>query len=136
MNQRPVEDERLQRALDDCKRVFARYGYAGMAVVISPQEAAFFYAMHAPWSAIRFDPDAPLGWRIRARSAEDGVELTHARIEAAVHTVCQLADIGAQTMDWMEQVKAGMRKNGIEFDHTPFGGDPLRSVVLGDPEDF
>ena len=56
MNNRPVEDDRLQKALDEVKAVFARYGFAGCAMVISPEEAAFFYAMHAPWSAIRFRP--------------------------------------------------------------------------------
>ena len=104
------------------KRVFARYGFAGAAMIISPQEAAFFYAMHAPWSAIRYDPDTPLGWRLRAKSAEDGRELTRERVEGAVHTVCQLEDFGAAMMDWMSQIKAMLRQNGIDFDHTPFGG--------------
>jgi hypothetical protein len=132
-NTRPIDDPRLQRALDECKKVFARYGMAGCAMVISEDEAAFFYAMHAPWSAIRFDPSTPLGWRIRAIAAEDGKEKAQARVEGAAHTVCQLADFGAQTMDWMEQVKAGLRNAGIDFDHTSFGGQPLPSIIVGNP---
>jgi len=128
MNDRPVEDPRLQKALDECKQVFARYGFAGCTMVISPDEAAFFYAMYAPWSAIRYEPKSPLGWRLRAVSAEDGHAKTHARLEGAVHTVCQLADFGAQTMDWMEQVKAMIRNAGVEFEHIPFGGKPLPSI--------
>jgi hypothetical protein len=128
MNNRPVEDPRLQKALDECKAVFRRYGFAGAAMVIGPNEAAFFYAMHAPWSAIRYDPETPLGWRLRAIIAEDGAAKTHERVENAVHTVCQLADFGSQTMDWMEQVKALIRRAGIEFDHVPFNGQPLPSI--------
>jgi hypothetical protein len=128
MNDRPVDDPKLQKALDEVKMVFARYGLAGACMIVSPEEAAFFYAMHAPWSAIRFDPDTPLGWRLRAKSAEDGKAVTEARVEGAVHTVCQLSDFGAQTMDWMEQVKALIRSAGIDFDHTPFGGKPLPSI--------
>jgi hypothetical protein len=98
-NNRPIEDPRLQKALDDCRKVFARYGYAGAVMIISPDEAAFFYAMHAPWSAIRFDPDTPLGWRIQAKEAEDGRAATEVRVEAAVHTI-------------MTQVKALLRQAG------------------------
>jgi hypothetical protein len=127
-NDRPVDDPRLQKALNECKQVFARYGFAGACMVVGPEEAAFFYAMHAPWSAIRYDPETPLGWRLRAISAEEGKAKTEARVEGAVHTVCQLADFGAQTMDWMEQVKALIRRAGIEFDHTPFNGQPLPSI--------
>ena len=127
-NNRPVDDPRLQKALDECKQVFARYGFAGCAMVVGPQEAAFFYAMHAPWSAIRYDPTTPLGWRLRAISAEEGKAKSHERVEGAVHTVCQLADFGAQTMDWMEQVKALIRRAGIEFDHVPFNGQPPGSI--------
>lgn len=123
MNNRPVDDPKLQRALDEVKAVFARYGFAGAAMLISPEEAAFFYAMHAPWSAIRYDPDTPLGWRLRAVSSDEGHAAASVRVEGAVHTVCTLSDWGAQTMDWMEQVKAMMRKAGLDFDHTPFGGD-------------
>lgn len=129
MNDRPIKDDRLQRALDDVKRVFARYGFAGAAMVISPQEAAFCYAMHAPWSAIRYDPETPLGWRLRAKSAEDGHELTRERVGGAVHTVCQLSDFASQTMDWMEQIKLLLRRNGIDFDHTPFGGEEPGRMV-------
>jgi len=134
MNNRPVQGARLQKALDDIKKVYARYGFAGAAMVISPEEAAFFYAMHAPWSAIRFDPDSPLGWRFRAVSggSESRAEL-EAKVEGAMHTICQLADFGFQTQEWMEQMKALLRKAGIDFEHTPFGGRPLPPLMLGNP---
>jgi len=133
MNDRPIEDPRVQKALDEIKMVFARYGMAGAAMVIGPDEAAYCYAMHAPWSAIRYDPDTPLGWRIRASLAEDGSEGRHARLEGAAHTVCQLSDFGSQTQDWMEQIKVMMRETGLDIEHTPFNGQPLPSLALGDP---
>ncbi len=123
-NDRPVNNPRLQRALEDVKAVFARYGFAGCAMVIDPQEAAFVYAMHAPWSALRFDPDSPLGWRFSARSQRDGAALTYGRVEAAMHTICQLSDFGDQTTMWMEDMKLMLRRAGIEFEHTKFGGRP------------
>jgi hypothetical protein len=133
MNDRPIENDRLQRAVDECKMVFARYGYAGAVMIVSANEAAYFYAMHAPWSAIRYDPDTPLGWRIRSKQAEIGRAAAESRMEGAVHTLCQLADFGMQTEEWMRQALAMLRDNGIEFDHVPFGGKPLPPLMLGNP---
>ena len=134
MNNRPIEDARLQKALDECKAVFARYGMAGAVSMISEDEAAFFYALHAPWSAIRFDPDSPLGWRFRAVSggSESRAEL-EAKVVGAMHTICQLGDFGEQTMEWMRQFASSLRDRGIDFEHTPFGGNPLPPLMIGDP---
>jgi len=133
MNDRPIEGARLQKALDECKAVFARYGMAGAVSMISEDEAAFFYAMHAPWSGIRFDPSTPLGWRIRIKQDEIGRAEAERRATGAAHTICQLADFGAMTMDWMEQAKLMLRQAGLDFDHTPFGGKPLPPLALGNP---
>jgi hypothetical protein len=57
MNDRPIENSRLQKALNEVKQVMARYA----CMLVSENEAAFTYGMHAPWSALRFDPDTPLG---------------------------------------------------------------------------
>lgn len=130
MNNRPVEDPRLQKALDEVKVVFAKYGMAGATMVISEGEAAFFFAMHAPWSAIRFDPDTPLGWRFTAHGSSPQVR---ARVEGAMHTICQLSDFGFMIQEWMEQMKAMLRQAGIDFDHTSFGGKPLPPLQLGEP---
>ena len=124
MNDRPIDDPRLQRALNEVKRVFARYGFAGACMIVGREEAAFCYAMHAPWSAIRYDPEVPLGWRFRANSKEDGNDETKRRVEGAMHTICQLSDFGEQTTAWMEDMKLMLRRAGIDFEHTPFGGQP------------
>jgi hypothetical protein len=129
-NNRPINDHKLQQALNAVQATMAKYGFAGAVMLVAEEEAAFGYVMNAPWSAIRPDADNPLGFRIRANSAEDGAALTRKRVEGAVHTLCQLSDFGSQTMDWMEQAKAMLRSSGIDFDHTPFGGKPLPSMVV------
>ncbi len=121
-NDRPVENPELQSALDEVKEVFARHGFAGAVMMVAPQESAFFYAMHAPWSAIQPDNTTNLGFRIRAIAAEHGPKLAHRRIEGAMHTICSLHDFGSQTVMWMTDLENTMRRSGIDFEHTPFGG--------------
>jgi hypothetical protein len=134
-NDRPIDDPALQKALDECLRVMRRYGFAGAVMLVAPKEAAWTYKMDAAWSALRMDAFTPLGFRFRANSAADGAMTTHERVEAAMHTICQLSDFGSQTMDWMEQLKAMLREAGIDFDHTPHGGQPLPPLARGpEPE--
>ena len=127
-NERPIDDANLQAGLDEVKAVMARRGLAGACMLVASNEVAYTYGMHAPWSAIQLDVKTPLGFRIRASKEADGVEGRHAKLEGAAHTICQLSDFGAQTMDWMEQLKALLRKSGLEIEHTPFGGRPLPSI--------
>jgi hypothetical protein len=125
MNDRPVDDPNLQAGLDEIKEIMLRRGLAGCAMLVAQEEAAFVYGMTAPWSALRPDASLPLGFRFRAKSAEDGKELTAHRVEGALHTICQLSDFGEQTTAWMEDLKLMLRRAGVDFDHTSFGGKPL-----------
>jgi hypothetical protein len=129
INDRPIEDPKLQRALIVVKEVMARYGLAGAVMLVSSEEAAFAYRMHAPWSALRYDAETPLGFRFRANSAKDGKQETERRVLGAMHTICQLSDFGEQTTAWMEDLKLMLRRAGIDFDHTPFGGKPLQHLA-------
>jgi hypothetical protein len=133
INDRPIEDIRLQKALNEVKQVLARYGIAGACMLVSEREAAFHYRMAAPWSALRYDPDVQLGFRFRAKSSEDGKEETERRIGGAMHTICQLSDFGEQTTAWMEDLKLMLRRAGIDFEHTPFNGKPLQHLAVGNP---
>jgi hypothetical protein len=128
MNDRPIDSLTLQKALNEVKAVMARYGLAGACMLVSAEEAAFVYKLHAPWSALRYDNTTPLGWRFRAKSSEEGRVTTERRVEGAMHTICQLSDFGEQTMMWMEEVKLMLRRAGIDFEHTPFGGKPLPHI--------
>jgi hypothetical protein len=127
-NERPIDDPVLQQALDEMRAVLLKYDLAGAVCVVNENEAAFTYKIHAEWSALRPDPNTPLGFRLRARTREDGKELTERRVESALHTICQVADFGQQTQFWMNDMKVLARQHGIEFDHTPFGGKPLPHI--------
>lgn len=124
LNDRPIENPRLAKALAEIQQVFGRYGFAGTVCVVSEDEAAFSYKMHANWSAFRFDPDAPMGFRLRAVSADDGAATTHKRVEGAMHTVCQMHDFATQTAMWCEDLMRLARDAGVEFDHVPHNGKP------------
>lgn len=132
INDRPIDDPNLQRALDAIRGIMRRYNLAGAVMLVSSEESAFTYKMDAPWSAIQPEPGTPLGFRIRAKSGEDGRALTQARLEGALHTICQLSDFGEQTTAWMEDLKILLRRAGIDFEHTPFNGQPLGHI--GTPE--
>jgi hypothetical protein len=36
-------------------------------------------------------------------------------------------------MDWMEQLKTILRNAGVDFDHTPFAGQPVPSLFVAKP---
>jgi hypothetical protein len=125
MNDRPIENPELQQALDEVKAIMQRYDLAGACMLVSADEAAYTYGLHASWSAWRPDAQTPLGVRFRANSTADGKDVTQKRIEGGIHTICQLADFGRQTAIWMEQMKVMLRDAGFDFDHTPFAGQSL-----------
>lgn len=129
INDRPIKNPELQEALDEFKAIMQRYGLAGTCMLVAPGEAAFTYGLHAPWSALQPDPTRPFGFRFRANSEREGKDVAMRRIEGAMHTICQLSDYGEQTTSWMEDMKLMLRRAGIDFVHTPFGGKPLGRLV-------
>lgn len=131
INDRPVNDPKLQSALNEIRAVMERYDFPGAVMLVAPEEAVFAYKMDATWSALRKDRSTPLGFRLRAISAEIGKREAEQRVEGAMHTICQLSDFGEQTTAWMEDIKLMARRAGIEFDHTPFGGKPLPHLGVG-----
>lgn len=133
INDRPVNDPKLQAALNEIRAVMERYDFPGAVMLVAPQEAVFSYKMDAGWSALRKDRSTPLGFRFRAVSSETGKRETERRVEGAMHTICQLSDFGEQTTAWMEDLKLMLRRAGIEFDHTPFGGRPLHHLFPQEP---
>jgi hypothetical protein len=132
MNDRPIESPALQAALNEVRDIMRKYDLAGACMLVAPLEAAFAYKLAVSWSAFMDDPTTPTGVRFRAKSAELGHEVASLRVEAGVHTVCQLADFGEQTHLWMGDLKTMLRKAGIEFDHVSFGGQPLSRLVPDD----
>ena len=129
INDRPVDDPKLQVALDAIRAIMEHYDFPGAVMLVAPEEAAFSYKMDATWSALRKDRSLPLGFRFRANSAQTGKREAQRRVEGAMHTICQLSDFGEQTTAWMEDLKLMLRRAGLEFDHTPFGGKPLQHLA-------
>ena len=127
-NDRPINDPNLQAGLDEVKQVMIKRGLAGACILVAPNESAYTYGMHAPWSAIQPDTEAPLKFRIRTSVAEHGEEGRHSRLEGAAHTVCTLCDFGYQTASHMEDLIKILRSAGLEFEHTPYGGNPLPHI--------
>ncbi len=132
-NDRPINDPNLQEALDAIRTTMEMYDLAGTVMLVAPLEAAFTYKMDATWSACRAAPGTPMGFRLLALPAVDGHEVTHKRLEGAVHTICQISDFGYQTQSWMTDLKNMLRASGLEFDHTPFGGLPLPHLGPQEP---
>ena len=128
INDRPGDDPNLQAALDEIRGVMERYDFPGAVMLVAEDEAAYAYKMDAAWSALRKDRAAPLGFRLRAVSAEIGKREAQRRVEGAMHTICQLSDFGEMTTAWMEDLKLMARRAGIDFEHTPFNGEPLPHV--------
>ena len=128
INDRPGDDPNLQAALDEIRGVMERYDFPGAVMLVAEDEAAYAYKMDAAWSALRKDRAAPLGFRLRAVSAEIGKREAQRRVEGAMHTICQLSDFGEMTTAWMEDLKLMARRAGIDFEHTPFNGEPLPHI--------
>lgn len=128
INDRPVNDPKLQACLNEIRSVMERYDFPGAVMLINEEEAVFSYKMDARWSALRKDRATPLGFRLRVKESEIGRRESERRVTGAMHTMCQLSDFGSQTMDWMEQLKSMARGAGIDFEHTPFNGRPLPSI--------
>ncbi|MGI9306119.1 MAG: hypothetical protein ACR2P5_02320 [Gammaproteobacteria bacterium] len=125
-NNRPVENPKLEAARREIFQIYKKYDFAGAFEVISEDEAAFGYPIAASWSAIRPDPQAPLGIRLKAKSSVSG---DHERLEGAAHTMCQLMDFGAQTYKWMGDLVKILQREGIVIEHTPFGGDSIDDIT-------
>lgn len=123
-NDRPIEDARLQAALDDVLAVYRKYDLAGACMLVSEEEAAFAYPVYTTWNAV-VDDDTLLGFRIRAKEAEQGPERRHALLLGTVHLFCQLKDFGAQTQVWMQDLLRMLRTSGIQYTHRPFNGRKL-----------
>ncbi len=124
INDRPVDDPKLQAALNEIRAIMERYDFPGAVMLVAPEEAVFSYKMDATWSALRKDRSTPFGFRFRAVSADTGKRETERRVEGAMNTICQLSDFGSHTMDWMEQLKAVVCWVADMSGGPEVGGDP------------
>ena len=124
-NDRPIDDPRLQAALEEVLAVYRKYDLAGACMLVNEEEAAFAYPIYTTWNMVVEDDTVPLGFRFRVKQAEQGAERAHALVLGTVHLLCQLKDFGAQTQLWMQDLLRMLRKNGIDYTHRPFNGRTL-----------
>ena len=116
-NERPIDDAALQAALNEVKAIFAKYGLAGAAMLVSAGESAWTYGLPTAWSAFTADPRTPLGFRIRASLEADGEEGRHRKLEGAAHIICSLEDFGAMTEQWMGELRGALERTGLAIEH-------------------
>jgi hypothetical protein len=133
-NDRPIDDPRLQEALNLIQFICREYDLAAAIMVVSEQEAAFAYAMYTTWNAVIEDDSVPLGFRFRLKTAEQGTERAEQLALGTGHMLHQLKDFGAQTQVWMGDLLRNLAKAGLRFNHTPFGGKKLPRLTSIPPQ--
>ena len=124
-NDRPIDNPRLQAALDAVLACAREEDLACAVMLVSEQEAAFGYSLYTTWNAIVEDDTLPLGFRIRVKEAEQGLARTRAWMEGTAHMLCQLQDFGTQTRVWMGDLLRILKQSGLRITHIPFNGRTL-----------
>lgn len=138
-NERPADNPYMARCRDEMRALMQKYDLAGGFCLTDGQEMAYAYQMSATWNAIVDDPTmsaphgfTPLGFRVRAKSAELGHERAQALVEGVGQTLGALLDFSRQTDVWMRDLMRMLRKAGVGITYRPFGGRVLpRLTSLG-----
>lgn len=132
-NDRPIEDPRLQEALNIIKLVCREYDLAGAIMLVSEHEAAFTYPVYTTWNIVVEDETLPLGFRFRVKEAEQGKERTEQLALGTGHMLHQIKDFGAQTQIWMGDLLRNLAQAGMRFSHVPFNGRKLPRLTSEPP---
>jgi len=132
-NDRPIDDPRLQEALQVIQLICREYDLAGAIMLVSEYEAAFTYPIYTTWNCVVEDETVPLGFRFRLKTAEQGRERAEQLALGTGHMLNQLKDFGAQTQLWMGDLLRNLAKAGMRFDHVPFNGRKLPRLTSEPP---
>jgi hypothetical protein len=132
-NNRPIEDPRLQEALQVIGLVCREYDLAGAIMLVSEHEAAFTYPIYTTWNAVIEDDTLELGFRFRLKTAEQGPERAEQLALGTGHMLHQLKDFGAQTQLWMGDLLRNLARAGMRFSHVPFNGRKLPRLTSEPP---
>lgn len=135
MNDRPLNDPKSQEALNAIHDLYQYYDLAGGVCIINPNEWGYGYVWETTWNACVNDADLPaqlgwqpLGFRIRAKEAEQGRERARELLTGSAFTLTSLKDFGTQTKIWAEDLIRLLRKNGLQIDYKPFNGQRLPRI--------
>lgn len=132
-NERKVDDPRLQAALDAVLAMAREQDLACAVMLVNETEAAFGYQLFTSYNAVIEDPELPLGFRFRLKTAEQGQERAAQLALGTGHMLHQLKDFGHQTKIWMSDLLANLAKAGLTFDHIPFNGQKLPRLTSAPP---
>ena len=133
-NDRPIEDPRLQEALDIVKSVFRMYDLAGAVMLVNEHESAYAYNLYTTFNMVIEDASVqPLGFRFRVKTAEQGPERAEALVLGTGHMLHSLEDFGIQTQRWMHDLLQMLRRHGIRFAHQHFNGQRLPRLTNQPP---
>jgi hypothetical protein len=132
-NDRPVEDARLQAALEAVLAMAREQDLACAIMLVNEQEAAFGYQLFTSYNAVIEDETLPLGFRFRLKTAEQGQERSEQLAVGTGHMLHQLKDFGEQTKVWMGDLLRNLAKAGMTFRHTPFNGRKLPRLTSEPP---
>lgn len=127
-NDRPIEDPRMRAAMQEIAALYRRYDLAGGWYLVNPDEMAFGYAQYTTWNAIVEDATTPLGFRIRAKTAELGAERAQALLEGTAWCLGAMRNFGRQCEQWGKDLMQVLRKAGLRIEYHPFGGHPLPHI--------
>jgi len=124
-NERPIDDPKLQEALNIIMGAIQYYDLAGGVFLVSRDEWAYSYNMPATWNANIEDSSVPMGFRMRAKSAELGEERAHELLLGTAFTLTSMQDFGNQTRLWAGDLITILKKAGLKIDYKPFNGNKL-----------
>lgn len=127
-NERPIDNPNLRNALNTVGDLIRYYDLAGGVFLVNSSEWAYGYHMTATWNAHIDDPSTPLGFRIRARSAEIGDERAKELLTGSVFTLTSMQDFGNQTRLWAGDMIKLLRKVGLRIEYKPFNGQRLPRI--------
>ena len=133
MNERKIDDPRLQAALQAVLEMAREQDLACAVMLVNEQEAAFGYQMYTTWNAAVEDKTLPLGIRWRLKTAEQGEERARQLALGTGHMLHQLKDFGTQTQLWMGDMLKMLARAGMRFDHRPFNGRKLPRLTEQPP---
>ena len=133
MNDRPIEDPRLQTVLDAMLSLAREQDLACAVMLVNEQESAYGYQLFTSYNCVIEDETVPLGLRFRLKTEEQGQERSTALALGTGRMLHQLKDFGAQTQVWMGDLLSMLRKAGMSFTHRPFNGRKLPRLTSEAP---
>ena len=132
-NDRPLVSPDMERCRQDIFALLEHYDLASAVCLVNEAEWGYGYHLPATWNAIVDDATLPLGFRIRAKSADLGHDRAHALTLGAAHTICSLKDFGQQTQAWMSDLLRLLRRAGVQVTHRSFNGQKLPRLISRPP---